>query len=59
MSRTYSYDAENRQVGAAINGTGTTYSYDGEGSRITKTVSGAITTVVHDAFNHLIAEYGG
>src|SRR5438093_1005825 len=59
MSRMFTYDGENRQKTATINGGTSTYAYDGEGRRITKTVGGVTTTYVYDAFNHLIAEYGG
>jgi RHS repeat-associated protein len=50
------YDAENRQVSYAKNGT-TTYSYDGDGHRVKK-VAGSVTTVfVYNASGQLTAEY--
>jgi len=57
MSRNFSYDGENRQKTATINGAVFTYAYDGEGRRVGKTVAGETITFVYDAFNHLIAEY--
>lgn len=60
MQRTFTYDAENRQLSAAINGTPTEYTYDGDGHRVTRTLSGgAPTTYVYDAMGRLEAEYGG
>jgi RHS repeat-associated protein len=63
MARSFTYDAENRQVTACLNcaqGSPTaTYAYDGLGQRVTKTVSGPTTTYVYDAFGNLAAEYGG
>ena len=57
MSRNFTYDGENRQVTANINGATSTYSYDGEGRRIRK-ASGFTTTIyVYDAFGKLAAEY--
>jgi RHS repeat-associated protein len=63
MQRTFSFDAENRQTSAVINGTGsaytTTYTYDGDGRRITKSTGGALPTVyVYDPTGQLAAEYG-
>jgi RHS repeat-associated protein len=52
----FTYDAENRQVSNAVNGSNT-YSYDGEGHRVQK-VSGGVTTVyVYDAEGEVAAEY--
>ncbi len=63
MARSFTYDAENRQVTACINcapGPPTaTYVYDGLGQRVSKTVNGQTTTYVYDAFGNLAAEYGG
>ena len=59
MQRTFTYDAENRQISADVNGTTTSYAYDGEGRRITKTVGSVTTTLVYDGFGQLAAEYGG
>ncbi len=54
----YSYDAENRQHTATVNGAVTTYGYDGNGHRVTKTLSsGGVTTYVYDAMNQLAADY--
>jgi RHS repeat-associated protein len=63
-TRTFTFDAENRQVLATINGvTSTTYAYDGDGRRVQKslTASGVTTTTtyVYDADGSLAAEYGG
>jgi len=58
---TFSYDGENRQVTANVNGQPATYSYDGDGHRVMKAVGpagSAVTTVfVYDAMGKLIAEY--
>ncbi len=52
------YDAENRQVAAALNGGTTSYGYDGAGNRVLKTTAdGTVTVYVYDALNQLIAEY--
>ena len=61
MTRSFTYDAENRQVTACINCQNNvpnaTYLYDGAGRRVEK-VSGGVTTVyVYDAFGNLDAEY--
>ncbi len=58
-ARSFTYDAENRQVSATIGGATATYSYDGNGLRVSKTGSGGTTTYVYDAFGNLAAEYGG
>ena len=57
-SRSFTYDAENRQVTATINSAGSSYLYDGLGQRVSKTVGGQTTTLVYDAFGELAAEYG-
>ena len=62
VSKSFTFDAENRQVSANIGGTGGTnasYTYDGDGHRVTKIVNGGVTAYVYDAFGHLVAEYGG
>ena len=59
MQRMFTYDAENRQTSAAINGAGAAYGYDGQGQRVTKTAGGTTTTYVYDAPGDLVAEYGG
>ena len=58
-ARSFTYDAENRQVSSTINGVATTYAYDGNGMRVSKTTGGITTTYVYDAFGNLAAEYGG
>lgn len=59
-SRSFTYDAENRQIQATIAGTVTAYAYDSDGRRVEKSVSGASPTVyVYDAQGQLAAEYGG
>ncbi|HUO30001.1 MAG TPA: RHS repeat-associated core domain-containing protein [Bryobacteraceae bacterium] len=63
VARSFTYDAENRQVTACLNctpGSPTgTYAYDGLGQRVSKTANGQTTTYVYDAFGNLAAEYGG
>jgi len=58
---TFTYDAENRQVTANVNGSVSTYAYDGNGLRVSKSVpagSGTNTTVsVYDAFGNEAAQY--
>ena len=59
MSRSFSYDAENRQLTANVAGIATSsYVYDGEGRRVQKTTAWGSTTYVYDAFGQLAAEYG-
>ncbi len=59
VTRSFTYDAENRQVTANMNGAVSTYVYDGDGQRVSKT-SGSVTTVyVYDAFGNEAAEYIG
>ncbi len=57
MTRTFAYDAENRQVSATINSATATYGYDGNGLRVSKTSGGNTTVYVYDAFGYLGAEY--
>jgi RHS repeat-associated protein len=57
MSRTFTYDAENRQILATINGATTTYQYDGDGQRVQKVAPAGTTTYVYDASGYLAAEY--
>jgi len=63
MSRSFTYDAENRQATSAVNGVTTDYIYDGEGRRVEKVVSpgtGAaqlITYYMYDATGALAAEF--
>jgi YD repeat-containing protein len=40
MTRSFTYDAEDRQVSATINGNTSTYSYDGLGERVMKVTGG-------------------
>ncbi|HEV8414604.1 MAG TPA: RHS repeat-associated core domain-containing protein [Bryobacteraceae bacterium] len=58
-ARSFTYDAENRQVTATINGSTASYSYDGNGLRVSKTWNSQTTTYVYDAFGNLAAEYSG
>jgi RHS repeat-associated protein len=58
MSRSFTYDVENRQVTATINGNAAAYTYDGDGRRVTKTSGGLTTVYVYDAGGELAAEYG-
>jgi len=57
----FTYDAENRQVTANVNGSVSTYAYDGNGLRVSKSVpagAGTNTTVsVYDAFGNEAAQY--
>ena len=56
-TRSFSYDGENRQVSATINGNTSTYTYDGLGQRVMKASGGQTTVYVYDAFGNLAAEY--
>jgi RHS repeat-associated protein len=56
--RTFTYDAESRQLTANVSGNANVYTYDGEGRRVQKTAWGVTTTFVYDAFGQLAAEYG-
>ena len=57
MSRTFSYDAENRMTSATVGGA-SNYFYDGDGRRVQKVTSSGTTTYVYDAMGQLAAEYG-
>ena len=57
-SRSFAYDAENRQKTATVNGTATTYAYDGDGRRVSKTMGTQTTLYAYDAFGNLAQEYG-
>jgi RHS repeat-associated protein len=57
MERTFTYDAENRQVTATINGAASSYAYDGDGRRVQSTTPIGTTTYVYDAMGQLAAEY--
>ncbi|MDP9054301.1 MAG: RHS repeat-associated core domain-containing protein, partial [Acidobacteriota bacterium] len=61
MARSFTYDAENRQVTACLNcasGSPTgTYAYDGNGQRVSKTAGGQTTIFVYDAWGKVAAEY--
>jgi YD repeat-containing protein len=50
MSRSFSYDAENRQTTALINSQTTTYTYDGDGRRVKKVAPSGTTVFVYDPF---------
>ena len=58
---TFTYDAENRQLTANVNGPVSSYAYDGNGLRVSKSVptgSGTNTTVsVYDAWGNEAAQY--
>ncbi len=58
MSRSFVYDAENRQTSASINGTTTNYAYDGDGRRVTKVAPSGTTVFVYDPYGNLAQEYG-
>ena len=64
-SRAFTYDGENRQITATINGGTSTYSYDGpnpiNARRVKAVTAGAnagTTIYVYDAAGQLAAEYG-
>ncbi|MEQ1884401.1 MAG: RHS repeat-associated core domain-containing protein [Bryobacteraceae bacterium] len=57
MQRSFTYDAENRQISATVNGQTSTYTYDGEGRRVKKSVNGVDTVFVYDPFGNLAQEY--
>jgi RHS repeat-associated protein len=57
MTRSFTYDAEDRQVSATINSNASSYGYDGLGQRVSKTTGGQTTVYVYDAFGNLDAEY--
>jgi len=59
VARSFSYDVENRQVTANMNGAVSSYVYDGDGQRVSKTSGGVTTTYVYDAFGNEAAEYIG
>jgi len=59
MPRSYTYDAESRQMTSSINGVAVNYAYDGEGKRVLKTVGTQTTIFVYDAMGRLAAESGG
>ena len=53
---TYSYDYENRLIGASNGTVNASYTYDPMGRRVSKTVDGIITNFVYDG-SQIIAEY--
>ena len=57
--KTFTYDAENKQKTAVVNGYTNEYFYDGDGKRVKKVVpsSGETTVFVYDATGKLVAEY--
>jgi YD repeat-containing protein len=54
-NRTFTYDAENRQI--TFNGTAGQYFYDGDGRRVKKMDASGTTVFVYDVTGRLIAEY--
>jgi RHS repeat-associated protein len=71
MTRSFTYDGENRQATGSVAGATVTYAYDGDGRRVGKTVmwpagmqsadnlpSQQTTVYVYDASGQLAAEYG-
>jgi hypothetical protein len=63
VARSFTYDAENRQVTSCLNcapaTSNATYSYDGNGKRASKTSGVVTTTYVYDVFGNEAAEYIG
>ncbi len=56
-NRAFTYDGENRQISATVNGVGATFGYDADGKRVTKAVQGGATTVfIYDAEGQLAQE---
>lgn len=57
--KTFTYDAENKQKTAVVNGYTNEYFYDGDGKRVKKVVpsTGETTIFVYDAAGKSIAEY--
>jgi len=55
VSRTFTYDAENRQL--TFNTTAGQYAYDGDGRRVKKIDSTGTTVFVYDTGGRMIAEY--
>ena len=53
MLRSFSYDAENRQLSATINNVQTLYRYDGEGRRVQKVSGTLVTTYVYESAGRL------
>ncbi len=59
-TRSFTYDAENRQITASIPGmSAISYVYDGDGRRVQKTVGTTVTTYIYDAQGELAEELGG
>jgi RHS repeat-associated protein len=57
MSRSFTYDPEERQTQAVVNGTTENYVYDGEGRRVAKSTSAGTTTYIYDADGQLAMEF--
>ncbi len=57
MSRSFSYDPEERQTQAVVNGTTENYVYDGEGRRVAKSTSAGTTTYIYDSDGQLAMEF--
>ena len=57
--KTFTYDAENKQKTAVVNGYTNEYFYDGDGKRVKKVVpaTGETTVFVYDAGGKSVAEY--
>jgi len=58
-SRSFAYDAENRQKTATVNGTTATYAYDGDGRRVSKTVGTQYYTLDHLGSTRLVTDATG
>lgn len=57
MTRSFTYDAEDRHVTVTINSNTSNYTYNGLGQRVEKVAGGVTTVYVYDAFGNLDAEY--
>jgi RHS repeat-associated protein len=56
-SRSFQYDAENRQTQAVVNGVTENYFYDGESRRVAKANGTGTTTYIYDADGQLAMEF--
>lgn len=57
MSRSFSYDAENRQKTATVNSQSSTYSYDADGRRVQSVTPSGTTVYLYGVDGALAAEY--
>jgi len=57
FARSFTYDAENRQVTANVGGPGSSYSYDGNGLRLSRATGGQTIIYVYEAWGNVAAEY--